>query len=114
MFRNLGVLAAAAVLLGGCTGIIGSDKLCQQSRQVESFDRISVGHGIGLEVHEPPYLVGGGTTELVPGMTMSNEPGIYVPGSFGVRLEDIVLVTRDGVDVFGPPVGPALDVRPTG
>jgi Xaa-Pro dipeptidase len=73
-----------------------------------------LGHGIGLEVHEPPYLVGGGTTELVPGMTMSNEPGIYVPGSFGVRLEDIVLVTRDGVDVFGPPVGPALDVRPTG
>lgn len=60
-----------------------------------------LGHGIGLEVHEPPYLVGAGTTVLAPGMTMSNEPGIYVPGEFGVRLEDIVLVTADGADVFG-------------
>ncbi|MBX7081648.1 MAG: Xaa-Pro peptidase family protein [Nannocystaceae bacterium] len=72
-----------------------------------------LGHGIGLEVHEPPYLVGGGTMTLQPGMTMSNEPGIYVPGAFGVRIEDILLVTRDGADVFGPPVPPSLDVRPT-
>ena len=60
-----------------------------------------LGHGIGLEVHEPPYLVGAGTTVLAPGMTMSDEPGIYVPGEFGVRHEDIVLVTAEGAEVFG-------------
>jgi len=60
-----------------------------------------LGHGIGLEVHEPPYLVGGSDVVLAPGMTMSNEPGIYVPGAFGIRLEDIVLVTETGADVFG-------------
>lgn len=72
-----------------------------------------LGHGIGLEVHEPPYLVGGNQQVLAIGMTMSDEPGIYVPGSFGVRTEDIVLVTADGVDVFGELAPPQLDVRPT-
>lgn len=55
------------------------------------------GHGIGLEVHEHPYLVRGNTTELEPGMAFSVEPGIYLPGRFGVRIEDIVVVTDDGV-----------------
>lgn len=52
-----------------------------------------VGHGIGLTTHEPPYLVEGETHELVPGMCFSIEPGIYLPGKFGVRIEDIVTVT---------------------
>jgi Xaa-Pro dipeptidase len=65
-----------------------------------------LGHGIGLEVHEPPYLVGQGTLVLEPGMTMSDEPGIYVPGDFGVRHEDIVLVTAEGAEVFGE-LGPS-------
>ncbi|GAB2567758.1 dipeptidase [Paractinoplanes abujensis] len=54
------------------------------------------GHGIGLETHEPPYLVRGETQPLVPGMCFSIEPGIYLPGRFGVRIEDIVTVTPDG------------------
>lgn len=54
------------------------------------------GHGIGLEVHEEPYIVAGNTLELQPGMTFSVEPGIYLPGRFGVRIEDIVLVTDGG------------------
>jgi Xaa-Pro aminopeptidase len=56
------------------------------------------GHGIGLEVHEPPYIIEGNETSLVPGMTFSIEPGIYLDGRFGVRIEDIVAVTDDGVE----------------
>jgi Xaa-Pro dipeptidase len=68
-----------------------------------------LGHGIGLEVHEPPYLVRDNPLVLRPGMTMSNEPGLYVPGDFGIRIEDIVAVTADGVEIFGPPIGPFED-----
>jgi Xaa-Pro dipeptidase len=54
------------------------------------------GHGIGLEVHEHPYLVAGNTQVLEPGMAFSVEPGIYLPGRFGVRIEDIVVVGESG------------------
>jgi len=54
------------------------------------------GHGIGLTTHEPPYMVEGETQPLQPGMCFSIEPGIYLPGRFGVRIEDIVTVTEDG------------------
>lgn len=56
------------------------------------------GHGIGLDVHEPPSIVAGDRTPLEPGMTFSVEPGIYLEGRFGVRIEDIVAVTEDGVE----------------
>jgi D-alanyl-D-alanine dipeptidase len=58
------------------------------------------GHGIGLEVHEPPYIVEGNVTALQPGMTFSIEPGIYLTERFGVRIEDIVAVTADGAKRF--------------
>ena len=60
-----------------------------------------LGHGIGLDGHEEPYLDGGSEVILEPGMTFSDEPGIYLPGRFGIRLEDIVVVTADGADHFG-------------
>ena len=56
------------------------------------------GHGIGLELHEPPYAAVGDRTVLEPGMTFSVEPGIYLEGELGVRIEDIVAVTEDGVE----------------
>jgi Xaa-Pro aminopeptidase len=56
------------------------------------------GHGIGLEAHEDPYLVSGNRTPLEPGHAFSIEPGIYFPGRFGMRLEDIVVASDDGPD----------------
>jgi Xaa-Pro dipeptidase len=54
------------------------------------------GHGIGLDVHEPPSVVDGNTVTLRPGMTFTIEPGIYLPGEFGIRIEDTVAVSEDG------------------
>jgi Xaa-Pro aminopeptidase len=58
------------------------------------------GHGLGLEIHEPPYIVGGDKTVLDEGMVFSIEPGIYLKGNFGVRIEDIVVVTGSGARRF--------------
>jgi D-alanyl-D-alanine dipeptidase len=57
-----------------------------------------LGHGIGLDVHEDPYLVEGNGRDLEPGMTFSVEPGVYVPERFGIRIEDIVVCTPHGAD----------------
>ncbi|MFE2637512.1 aminopeptidase P family protein [Streptomyces scopuliridis] len=54
------------------------------------------GHGIGVTTHEPPYMIEGEERPMVPGMCFSVEPGVYLPGRFGVRIEDIVTVTEDG------------------
>jgi Xaa-Pro aminopeptidase len=56
------------------------------------------GHGIGLEEHEEPYIIAGNTEPLEPGMAFSVEPGIYLRGRFGMRIEDIVVVTHDGAE----------------
>jgi len=61
------------------------------------------GHGIGLDGHEPVNLVRGDTTTLAPGMCFSNEPGIYIPGEFGIRLEDCFWMTEDGPRWFSTP-----------
>jgi Xaa-Pro aminopeptidase len=58
------------------------------------------GHGIGMEVHEAPYLVRNDTTPLEAGMCFSDEPGIYVPGEFGIRLEDCWYMTEKGPKLF--------------
>ncbi len=55
------------------------------------------GHGVGLEIHEPPYIMAGNDQLLAEGMVFSVEPGVYLPGKFGIRIEDIVTVTASGV-----------------
>jgi len=60
------------------------------------------GHGIGMDGHEPAYLVHGDSTRLQPGMCFSDEPGIYIPGEFGVRLEDCWHMTASGPQTFTP------------
>jgi Xaa-Pro dipeptidase len=66
------------------------------------------GHGIGMEVHEPVYLVHGETTPLAPGMCFSDEPGIYIPGKFGIRIEDCWHMTENGPKFFTQPP-PSID-----
>jgi len=61
-----------------------------------------VGHGIGMDGHEWPYLVKGNATLLEPGMCFSDEPGIYLRGEFGIRLEDDMHITSDGAKLFTP------------
>ncbi len=61
-----------------------------------------VGHGIGLDMHEWPYLVGGNTQKIQPAMVFSDEPGIYLPGKFGIRLEDDMHITEAGAELFTP------------
>ena len=58
------------------------------------------GHGIGLDTHEAPYIVAGNDRPLEPGMAFSVEPGIYLAGEAGARIEDIVVCTDDGVRVL--------------
>lgn len=67
-----------------------------------------LGHGIGMDGHEPVNFVQGETTTLAPGMCFSNEPGIYIFGEFGVRLEDCLYMTDEGPELFTP-LSPSLD-----
>jgi Xaa-Pro dipeptidase len=80
------------LICGAADGI--ARRVIEESGYGEYFTH-RLGHGIGLEVHEPPYLVRGNSTKLKTGMTHSVEPGIYLEGKFGIRIEDLVCV-RDG------------------
>jgi Xaa-Pro dipeptidase len=61
-----------------------------------------VGHGMGMDGHEWPYLVKGNRLPLEADMTFSDEPGIYIRGEFGVRLEDDMHITENGAELFTP------------
>jgi Xaa-Pro aminopeptidase len=62
----------------------------------------STGHGVGLEIHESPRVASGQKQILQSGMVITIEPGVYFPGRWGVRIEDMVVVTREGCEVLTP------------
>jgi Xaa-Pro aminopeptidase len=97
-------LAAISVVRAGVTaGEV--DRAARQELKRAKLDRYfthSTGHGVGLEVHEVPRLAAGNDAVLQPGMVVTIEPGVYVPGKCGIRIEDMVLVTERGYEVLTP------------
>ncbi|MFW9944957.1 MAG: M24 family metallopeptidase, partial [Candidatus Sifarchaeia archaeon] len=86
---------APGLACGAADGI--ARKIIEEAGYGQCFSH-RLGHGIGIQVHEPPYLVRGNALELQPGMTHSVEPGIYLETKFGVRIEDLVCVREDGAE----------------
>jgi Xaa-Pro aminopeptidase len=76
-------------------------KIIADAGRGEEFGH-GLGHGVGLEVHEEPRLTVRAEGELVAGNAVTIEPGVYVPGRFGVRIEDLVVITEDGCEILTP------------
>jgi Xaa-Pro aminopeptidase len=95
--------AVQAVRAGvGVSDVDGAARKLLKSKRLAKYFSHSTGHGVGLEIHEAPRIATGTTDILQPGMVITIEPGIYIAGKCGVRIEDMVVVTERGCDVLTP------------
>jgi Xaa-Pro aminopeptidase len=96
--------AAIAAVRPGVTAaaVDGAARRVLRRRKLARYFTHSTGHGLGLEIHEAPRLAAGQSQKLEPGMVVTVEPGAYVPGKWGVRIEDVVVVTPSGCEVLTP------------
>ena len=95
--------AVAAVSAGVSCGDVdeAARSVLRKAGLADAFSH-STGHGVGLEIHEAPRLGTGQTTRLQAGMVVTIEPGVYLAGEFGIRIEDMVAVERGGGQVLTP------------
>jgi len=95
--------AVAAVSTGVSCGEVdeAARRVLRDAGLAEAFSH-STGHGVGLEIHEPPRVGTNQANKLLPGMVVTIEPGIYLQGEFGIRIQDMVAETRTGADVMTP------------
>lgn len=91
----------AAAKVGGLSGDVdyAARQVIEDAGYGEYFTS-RTGHGLGIEIHEPPYMVANSKTVLEEGMVFSIEPGIYIPGKYGVRLEEIVILRGEGPEIL--------------
>ncbi len=97
-------LAAIAAVAPGveAQAVDGAAREVLRKDKLDKYFTHSLGHGVGLEIHEAPRLAKAQTQKLEPGMVVTIEPGVYIPGKGGVRIEDMVLVTKTGCEVLTP------------
>ena len=95
--------AVAAVASGARCGEVdeAARSVLRKAGLAEWFTH-STGHGVGLEIHESPRVGAGQSARLLPGMVVTIEPGVYMPGQFGIRIEDMVAVTKTGGQILTP------------